>query len=299
MPLDAKVVKIYHKYFAPKWRNWYTHNTERIKKQKAAPITVIIGNPPYNVGQLNENDNNKNRKYKVLDKRVADTYAKDSKATNKNALSDPYVKTIRWATDRIKDDGIIALVTNSSFINKLAFDGMRKNLGKDFDLIYLIDLKGDVRTDSMREGIPIGEAHTIFGLAAMVGISVSFFVKHRTDEKVSEKKRGIYYSEVDWKAKRVEKFKFIEDAQTISDIKIREIKPNQKSDWLTEGMLDEFDSFIPIGDKGTKENNKVVTAIFNKYSRGVETTRDDWVFNFNTNNLGSRVANVNLERKLL
>ncbi len=137
-------------------------NTERIRKQKASPITVIIGNPPYNVGQLNENDNNKNRKYKVLDKRVADTYAKDSKATNKNALSDPYVKAIRWATDRIKDDGIIALVTNSSFIDKLAFDGMRKNLEKDFDLIYLVDLKGDVRSDSMREGFPIGKAHTCF-----------------------------------------------------------------------------------------------------------------------------------------
>ncbi|MEJ7862732.1 MAG: N-6 DNA methylase [Pyrinomonadaceae bacterium] len=111
-------------------------NTERIRKQKESPITVIIGNPPYNVGQVNENDNNKNRKYKVLDKRVADTYAKDSKATNKNALSDPYVKAIRWATDRIKDDGIIALVTNNGFLDSVAFDGMRKHLEKDFSKIY-------------------------------------------------------------------------------------------------------------------------------------------------------------------
>jgi len=255
-------------------------NTERIRKQKASPITVIIGNPPYNVGQLNENDNNKNRKYKVLDKRVAETYAKDSKATNKNALSDPYVKAIRWATDKINDDGIVALVTNSSFIDKLSFDGMRKNLGKDFDLIYLVDLKGDVRQDSMREGIPIGEAHTVFGLAAMVGISVSFFVKHKTDEKTSEKKRGTYYAEVDWKAKRVEKFKFIEDAQTISGLETKKIKPNQRHDWLTEGMHDEFDTFIPIGDKEGKANDNLETAIFNKYSRGVATCRDSWCYNF-------------------
>jgi predicted helicase len=230
-------------------------------------------------------------KYKVLDKRVAETYAKDSKATNKNALSDPYVKAIRWATDRISDDGIVALVTNSSFIDKLAFDGMRKNLGNDFDLIYLVDLKGDVRQDSMREGIPIGEAHTVFGLAAMVGISVSFFVKHKTVEKVSEKKRGIYYAEVDWKAKRVEKFKFIEDAQTISGAKTREIKPNQKHDWLTKGMHDEFDAFIPIGDKEGKANDNLESGIFNNYSRGVETARDNWMVNFNKKHLAHNVKN--------
>src|SRR5436190_9068932 len=122
-----------------------TENTARVERQKHAPIRVVIGNPPYNAWQLNENDNNKNRKYKRMDKRVAETYAKDSKATNKNALSDPYVKAIRWATDRIKDDGIVALVTNGSFIESVAFDGMRKNLEKDFDSIYVVDLGGDVR----------------------------------------------------------------------------------------------------------------------------------------------------------
>lgn len=264
-------------------------NTERIRKQKASPITVIIGNPPYNAWQLNENDNNKNRKYKVLDKRVSDTYAKDSKATNKSALSDPYVKAIRWATDRIKDDGIVALVTNSSFIVKLAFDGMRKNLEKDFDLIYLVDLKGDVRSDSMREGFPIGEAHTVFGLAAMVGISVAFFVKHKTDEDKSNKMRGIYYSEVDWKAKRVEKFKFLEDGQTILGIETKKIEPNQKHDWLTEGMRDEFDSFIPIGDKVGKANDNLETAIFNNYGAGVQTNRDNWLYNFNNEKLEQNI----------
>ncbi|HEX8248910.1 MAG TPA: type ISP restriction/modification enzyme [Pyrinomonadaceae bacterium] len=264
-------------------------NSARIERQKKSPITIVIGNPPYNVGQLNENDNNKNRKYPEIDARVAETYAKDSKATNKNALSDPYVKAIRWATDRIKDDGIVAFVSNSSFIDKLAFDGMRKNLGKDFDLIYLIDLKGDVRQDSMRDGIPLGEAHTIFGLGAMVGISVSFFVKHKTDDKKSEKKRGIYYASVDWRAKRVEKFKFIENAQTVSGIELKEIKPNARFDWLTQGMDADFDSFISIGNKETKENSQTESAIFQKYSRGVETTRDDWVYNFSKNELTENI----------
>jgi predicted helicase len=105
-------------------------NTARVERQKKSPIKVVIGNPPYNVGQLNENDNNKNRKYKVMDKRVAETYAKDSRATNKNALSDPYVKAIRWASDRIGPEGIVAFVSNNSFIENLAFDGMRKHLEK-------------------------------------------------------------------------------------------------------------------------------------------------------------------------
>jgi len=146
-------------------------NTARIERQKKSPITVVIGNPPYNVGQLNENDNNKNRKYKVMDKRVAETYARDSKATNKNALSDPYVKAIRWATDRIKDDGIVALVTNGSFIDSIAFDGMRANLEKDFDAIYVLDLGGDVRRNPKLSGT----THNVFGI--QVGVSVNVVVK--------------------------------------------------------------------------------------------------------------------------
>ena len=106
-------------------------NTARIERQKEAD-NVIIGNPPYNVGQMNENDNNKNRKYKEMDKRVAETYAKDSKATNKNALSDPYVKAFRWASDRIGEEGIVGFVTNNSFLDNLAFDGMRKHLATGF-----------------------------------------------------------------------------------------------------------------------------------------------------------------------
>ena len=100
-----------------------THS-QRVEKQKQSPIFVIIGNPPYNANQVNENDNNKNRKYKALDKRVSETYAKDSNATLLNKLSDPYVKAIRWAVDRLGDAGIIAFVTNNSFVDNLAFDGI-------------------------------------------------------------------------------------------------------------------------------------------------------------------------------
>jgi predicted helicase len=108
-------------------------NTSRVARQRQIPITVIIGNPPYNVGQLNENDNNKNRKYKVVDERIAITYGRDSVASNKKALSDAYVKFFRWATDRLQGrDGVVCFISNDSFVDQIAFDGMRNNLCRDF-----------------------------------------------------------------------------------------------------------------------------------------------------------------------
>lgn len=148
-------------------------NTERVAQQKQTPIFVIIGNPPYNAHQVNENDNSKNRKYPTLDQRVAETYAKDSRATNKNALSDVYVKAIRWATDRIGDEGIVAFVTNNSFLDGIAFDGMRKHLEQDFDDIYILDLGGNVRKNPKLSGT----THNVFGI--QVGVSINIFVRKR------------------------------------------------------------------------------------------------------------------------
>jgi predicted helicase len=121
-------------------------NTARVERQKKAPITVIIGNPPYNMGQQNENDNNKNRKYLTIDKRISVTYSKASRATLKNKLYDAYVKFFRWATDRLEGrDGIVCLVTNNSFVDQAAFDGMRGHLFNDFTTIYHFHLEGNVR----------------------------------------------------------------------------------------------------------------------------------------------------------
>jgi predicted helicase len=150
-----------------------TENTARVERQKASPITVVIGNPPYNAWQLNENDNNKNRKYKELDRQVSETYAKDSRATNKNALSDPYVKAIRWASNRIGEEGVVAFVTNNSFVDNLAFDGMRKHLAQDFDQIYVLDLGGNVRKNPKLSGT----THNVFGI--QVGVSINIFVRKR------------------------------------------------------------------------------------------------------------------------
>lgn len=148
-------------------------NTARVKRQKESPIFVVIGNPPYNTNQADENDNNKNRKYPVLDKRISTTYAADSKATLRNKLSDPYIKAFRWASDRIGNEGIVAFVTNNGFLDAIAADGMRKNLAEDFDKLYVLDLGGNVRKNPKLSGT----THNVFGI--QVGVSVNIFVRKR------------------------------------------------------------------------------------------------------------------------
>ena len=262
-------------------------NTERVEKQKATEFFVVIGNPPYNASQANENDNNKNQTYTTVDGWVKDTYAKDSKATNKNALSDPYVKAIKWASKRIENEGIVAFVTNNGFLDNIAFDGMRKHLKQDFSKIYVLDLKGNVRKDSMRDGIPIGEKHTIFGLSAMVGISVVFLVKNNNKTDNCQ----IYYSTVDWKATRLEKFQIIEQAETYNNLEQQLIELNKKHIWLTEGLHEEFDDFIPLGTKETKLTKKEVKGVvFKTFSNGVSTNRDTWAYNFSKKTLIDNIS---------
>lgn len=150
-------------------------NTARVERQKNTPLFVVIGNPPYNTAQVNENDNNKNRKYRVMDKRVSETYATASKASLVNKLSDPYVKAIRFAADKISrnGEGIVALVTNNSFIDQIAFDGMREHLEKDFDALYVLNLGGNIRKNPKLSGT----THNVFGI--QVGVSVNIFIKKR------------------------------------------------------------------------------------------------------------------------
>src|SRR5437667_674830 len=142
-------------------------NAERVKKQKEATIFVVLGNPPYNAWQVDESDNNKNRKYLEIDGQISKTYRKDSKAGLTIAVADPYVKAIRWASNRIKDEGVIAFITNNSFVEQNAFDGMRKHLAQDFDAIYLLDLGGNVRKNPKLSGT----THNVFGI--QLGVSIN------------------------------------------------------------------------------------------------------------------------------
>ncbi len=147
-------------------------NVERIKRQNRRKISVIIGNPPYNANQQNENDNNKNRDYQRIDQRIKDTYIKQSTA-QKTKLYDMYARFFRWASDRMHDEGVLAFITNRSFIDSRTFDGFRRCVAQDFAEVYVVDLGGDVRANPKLSGTK----HNVFGI--QTGVAISFFVKRR------------------------------------------------------------------------------------------------------------------------
>ncbi|MDM8560073.1 type ISP restriction/modification enzyme, partial [Candidatus Parabeggiatoa sp. HSG14] len=245
-------------------------NTERVKKQQKTDFFVIIGNPPYNVGQANENDNNKNRKYSVLDGRVKETYSKDSKASSTSKLDDPYVKAIRWASDRIGDEGIVAFVTNNGFLDGVAFDGMRKHLEQDFSKLYILDLGGNVRKNPKLSGT----THNVFGI--QVGVSINLLVK-----KKNTKDSGIFYVRVgeDWR--KESKYNYLDEKQEVNQVEWQIIAPDKKHTWLTEGLHSEFDEFLPLGTKEAKKAKDGDGVVFKTYGLGIATHRDAWAYNFN------------------
>ncbi len=247
-------------------------NTERVQREKDAQIMVVIGNPPYNVGQVNENDNNKNRRYPQIDSHVKETYVKESRATNRNALSDAYVKFFRWATDRLQGrDGIVCLVTNNSFIDLAAFDGMRKLLLKDFTQIYHLDLHGNVRKNTKLSGT----THNVFGI--QVGVGITLAVRMQKDTK-----QGLYYHRVPENWTKTEKLAFLAKSKSLLGIDWQELYPDERYTWITEGLQKEFASFIPLGSREAKLLQfREVQSISNFYSIGVLSSRDSWVYNYN------------------
>ena len=256
-------------------------NTQRVESQKETPMFVVIGNPPYNVGQVNENDNNKNRKYPTMDKRVAETYARDSKATNKNKLSDVYVKAMRWAADRIGGEGVVAFVTNSGYLDNVSFDGMRKHLSDDFDSLYLLDLGGNVRKNPKLSGT----THNVFGI--QVGVSINLFVKKngKSDSQIE-----MFYARVDENWRKEEKYRYLEAMERYSNVEWQPIRPDKHYTWLTEGLHAEYETFIPMGTREAKMakggDSKVM---FNLYSLGVATNRDILAYSFDLELLQDRV----------
>ena len=257
-------------------------NTARVAKQKASPMFVVIGNPPYNAGQVNENDNNKNRKYPAMDARIEATYAKDSTATLKNSLYDPYVKSLRWASDRIGKEGIVALVTNNSFLDGTSFDGMRQHLAADFDEIYILDLGGNARKDKL-----VADA-SVFGIR--VGVSISLFVKRGEGQREPAR---IYYYRTDDAWDKHRKFEFLAQTEHVGNVPWQTLKPDARHTWLTEGLHPEFLTFVPMGSKATKRTKgEPEGVIFHKFSTGVNTSRDAWVCNFNRGALAQNVQHL-------
>jgi predicted helicase len=257
-------------------------NTERVKKQKKAPIFVIIGNPPYNARELDENDNNKNRKYKVIDGLVSDTYARGSSASNKNALSDAYVKAICWAAQRLTGDGIIAFVSNNSFLDGTAFDGMRRALLEQFSTIYHLNLKGDARTTGEQRR---QQAGNIFENAIRVRVGITLLVRRHNaaESEVKVASIGDY-------AGATEKAAFLQTHQSIKNVDLRRVPAHGGRPWTGE-YCDAFADYIAIGDKDAK-GDEGAHSVFREFGGGVKTNRDVWAYNMSADVLAENMRHT-------
>ncbi|BBM56121.1 putative helicase [Leptotrichia trevisanii] len=261
----------------------FKDNLARVKKQNNLSLKVIIGNPPYSIGQKSANDNAQNTKYPRLDKKIAETYSKKSSAGLNKSLYDAYIKAFRWATDRLgSENGIIGFVTNGSWIDGNAAMGFRKSIEEEFSEIYIFNLRGDQRTSgelSRREG------GKVFGEGSRAPIAITFLVKNLNKNR---KKAKIYYHDIGDYLSREEKLNKIKEYNSIKSIPWKEIKPSEKGDWINHRNK-EFNSFIPLFDKDNKNNKKV---FFNITSNGIVTNRDPWVYSFSKNQLEKQMKDT-------
>lgn len=258
-------------------------NVERIKRQNARKISVVIGNPPYNAWQENFNMRNPNRPYKRIDERIKQTYIKKGTAQNKNSVYDMYTRFFRWASDRLHDDGILALITNRNFIEKAAFDGFRRDVAEEFSEIYVVDLGGDVRANPKLSGT----MHNVFGI--QTGVTISFFIKRTLAKGKARPATKIHYARRPEMEIAEDKLAFL-SANPATAITYAQIKPDAKNNWL--GQTDnDWDTLIPVADKITKaaKSKSQERAIFRLFSRGLGTYRDDWVYDFDPGHLEKKM----------
>ena len=250
----------------------FPQNSKRVQRQQKAPLRIIIGNPPYSVGQKSANDNAQNQSYTKLDNRISETYAKLTNATNKNSLYDSYIKAFRWSTDRLdKTGGIIAFVSNGAWLDGNSADGFRKSLENEFTSIYVFNLRGNARTSGeLRQK----EGGGVFGLGSRTPIAITLLVKN---PDIKTEKATIQYHDIGDYLDQKEKLKIITAFKSFANpqLPLKSIQPNIQGDWISL-RNDVFGTFIPIGEKDDKSNK---TFFKEFYSRGLATARDAYCYN--------------------
>ena len=270
-----------NKQIGMKEHGFSPENTERIERQKNTPITVIMGNPPYSIGQKSANDNAQNQAYPNLDARIAETYAKLSSAGLNKSLYDAYIKAFRWSSDRLKNnEGIIAFVSNGAWLDGNSADGFRKSLETEFSSIYVFNLRGNARTSGeLRQK----EAGNAFGSGSRTPIAITILVKKKEN---FQDKAKIYYHDIGDYLTREEKLNITKQKHSIANIQWQMLSPNEHGDWLNQ-RNDAFSSFIPLEpEKKFDANTK---SFFVAYSLGTATNRDAWVYNFSVSNLKKNI----------
>ena len=253
-------------------------NAERIVKQNSKPIKLVIGNPPYNAWQENFNNQNANRAYPDIDQRIKDTYIKQGTKQNQSALYDMYVRFLRWASDRLDKNGVIAFVSNSSFVDSRTFDGFRKVVAKEFNEIYIVDMKGNARTSGEQRR---KEGGNIFNDQIKVGVAIYFLV--RREDQTGFK---VFYNTADNYISSEEKRRYLRE-HNLTDLAFAVLSPDSKNNW-TNITDNDWDELLPLMDKDVKAGRKE-KAVFGLFSSGVQTKRDEWVYDLSRENLENRL----------
>lgn len=265
---------------------YFGTNDERLKRQQEVPITAIIGNPPYSVGQTSENDNNKNLSYPKLESRVKTTYSDNSKAKLKQALYDSYVEAFRWSSDRLGEKGIVGFVSNGAFIDNQSFDGFRKSHYQEFNHLYILNLRGDQRTQGEKSR---KEGGKIFGSGSRNTIAISILVKDGSDS------HNIYYHDIGDYLSREEKLQILHENQSISKIEWQQIIPDKNNDWINQ-RDENYENYPAL-------YSKIQDKLFNEYTLGVQSGRNWWTIGFSKNktkeNSENMIENFNSEIKRL
>ena len=257
-------------------REWLPDNSERAERQQRLPIQVIVGNPPWSVGQKSSADDNPNVDYPEIEQRISETYAARSTATLKNSLYDTYKMAIRWASDRIGDQGIVAFVTNGSWIDGNVDSGVRACLAEEFSSIYVLNLRGNAEDARSERLTARGRRDKIFGQGSRAPVAITILVKN---PNAGYEGCRILYRDIGDYLKREEKLAILREAASITGINDwRVIMPDRHNDWISQ-RNEGFQKLYPMGSKDAKAG-KEDAAIFKLFSNGYKTSRDAYLYNF-------------------
>lgn len=251
---------------------FFPENHERVTRQKNAPIKVIVMNPPYSAGQTSANDNNQNQKYPVLDASIAESYVKLSTANLKNKLYDSYVRGIRWASNRIQDNGVIAFVSNGSFIDSNAADGIRKTFANEFSRIFIYNLRGNQRTSGEQSR---KEGGKVFGSGSRTQVAIAILIKNTAHSGPAE----IQYRDIGDYLTREQKLDILSIEQSLEGTDWETIKSNDAGDWVNH-RDERFEKFQAVADRRTSGSTS--SPIFEIYGLGLATNRDAWTYGFSS-----------------
>ena len=254
-------------------REWLPENNARAERQQKLPIQVIVGNPPWSAGQRSSTDDNPNVEYPELEKRVRDTYVERSTATLRNSLYDTYKMAIRWASDRIQEQGVVAFVTNGSWIDGNAESGIRACLSEEFSSVHVLHLRGNARTSG---DLRRSEGGNVFGGGSRAPVAVMILVKN---PNATHEGCKIQYHDIGDYLTREKKLEKLTEAVSIKGVSDwQTITPDKHYEWIGQ-RSDAFTEFYPLGTKEAKAG-RADNAIFKLYSNGYKTSRDPYIYNF-------------------